>query len=369
MLATILFVSGAVNAQVLSYNDLPVLKVSTPIPQSTHVPGDVDGDGFADLLWFNPQTSQFAYWLMRTDELGHASRVGSRTINVTPGYVVGAVGDFNGDGKTDVFFTSAANDLWLWTSNGTSFVSQQSYDYPAGWKLVGAGDIDGDGRDDLLWTNDTTCQFAYWLMNGATRIGSRVMDVTCGYRPVAIGYFSPVNRLSIIWQGSAGDTWIWDSKAGGFSSHHFVDVDPAYNILSLGGGRFGTNIGMVIQTNAYTRDSFGNLNGQVGASLVTRQFDANLEQVQVQVQGLVGGGANLPAGSAGYTVAPQGLGAAGLIYVNGIDYQPRWLSMCTVAAAMPGDDTSCTRLDYPATWHVIGAEASQNAYAADPTSP
>ncbi len=38
------------------------------------------------------------------------------------------------------------------------------------------------------------------------------MSVTCGYYPISIGYYTPSNRLSVIWTNPAQDLQIWDSS-------------------------------------------------------------------------------------------------------------------------------------------------------------
>ena len=158
----------------VSFHTLPVV-TSAPIPGSPRIPGDFNGDGISDILWFNPGTSQLGYWTMTTASNGLPKRTGAHLYNITPGYFIGAAGDFDGDGYTDLVFTSSNHDLWLWTNtHGGTFHSTQIYSYPADWQLIGAGDINGDGKDDLLWLNPSTCQFAYWLMDGGKRIGARI---------------------------------------------------------------------------------------------------------------------------------------------------------------------------------------------------
>jgi hypothetical protein len=176
------FGTTRISAQGISFTSLPALQVSTPIPGSTHVPGDMDGNGVSDILWFNPTISQFGYWLMSTnDATGAVTRIGTKTYNVTPGYFVGAVGDLNGDGLADLVFTSNNDDLYLWTNNGNgTFTSTSLGTYPAGWTLVGAGDIDGDGQDDLLWINRSQCEFGYWLMKNGVHTASKTINIACG---------------------------------------------------------------------------------------------------------------------------------------------------------------------------------------------
>ncbi|WP_266183958.1 FG-GAP repeat domain-containing protein [Dyella humicola] len=150
------------------------------------IPYDLNGDCVSDILWMNDQTHQFGWWLMgppyTQSGTQYLSRTVGGTLSVTPGYWIAASGDFNGDFKADLVWTSNNRDLYLWTSTGTGFSSQYIGTYPAGWKLVGAADIDGDGIDDLIWENDEACEYGYWLMNGNTVKSSKAMSVTCGFQ-------------------------------------------------------------------------------------------------------------------------------------------------------------------------------------------
>ena len=81
------------------------------------------------------------------------------------------VGDFNGDGKTDL--------LWKRASTGSNYVTlmngctKGSYGYLGGnsdgLSIIGVGDFNGDGKTDLLWKRASTGSNYATLMNGLTR--------------------------------------------------------------------------------------------------------------------------------------------------------------------------------------------------------
>src|SRR5690242_13741151 len=64
------------------------------------------------------------------------------------------VGDFNGDGRSDVFWRNGgtgANTIWksanVSTREALVMVSNLR------WTIVGQGDFDGDGHADVFWRN------------------------------------------------------------------------------------------------------------------------------------------------------------------------------------------------------------------------
>jgi len=347
-------------AQDITFGTLPALQVSTPIPQGTHVPGDMDGNGVSDLFWFNPSTSQFAYWLMDTnDATGAVTRIGSRTFNITPGYFVGAIGDFNGDGLADVVFTSNNHDLYLWTNNGSGgFTSKQLASYPAGWLLVGAGDIDGDGQDDLLWLNPSQCEFGYWLMKNGVPTTTKAVKIACGYYPLSIGYYTPTNRLSIIWTSALNDLYVWDSAGNGFASYSLGTYGQNNMLVAIGGGFAGANMSLMTAQADANSPTTG---GAYGYAL-SRVFNASLQQSSYIEDIVWDGGVVLPLSSAGYLIEGRGTNLPGLIYE---DPQFQRIGVCPPAGGIPGAENgpapypeSCPFFSYPQGWYVIGALAN-----------
>ncbi|MGI0026125.1 MAG: FG-GAP repeat domain-containing protein, partial [Nitrososphaera sp.] len=79
-------------------------------------------------------------------------------------------GDFNGDGKTDLFWhNSNTGDISAWLMNGDRVSQYTSYDdvpFSSGWHLRGFGDFNGDGKTNLFWYNSNTGETSAWLMNG-----------------------------------------------------------------------------------------------------------------------------------------------------------------------------------------------------------
>ena len=134
--------------------------------------GDFNGDGRSDLALIDTSATLTIYVALSngdgTFSLGSAQTFGGETWNIfNP-----TVGDFNGDGKADLAFTTVCaissgscsvgdnNSLYVATSSGSgTFTMSARQDLgPSGWTdyYTYAGDFNGDGKTDLLF--NSTCQ-------------------------------------------------------------------------------------------------------------------------------------------------------------------------------------------------------------------
>ncbi|RUL67105.1 VCBS repeat-containing protein [Dyella dinghuensis] len=345
------------SSPVVSFNTLPVLQPTTPIPGSSHIPDDFNGDGTSDLLWFNPTLSQVGYWTMNANVAANVggstvTRTGVSTFNVTTGYFVGAVGDFNGDGYADLVFTSPNHDLWLWTNNqhgGWTSTKIGNAAYPSQWQLIGAGDVDGDGHDDLLWLDPSECKFGYWTMNGATVTSTHTINVACGYYPVSVGYYSPSNRLSILWTSPANDLYIWDSTASGFKSYNLTPY-VSYNLTltgtwAMGGGTAGADMFI---------ESYGGPQPQYACAQYSRIFDVNGNQTDVVKDSFCDGGVNGQPGVGAYLIQNNNSGTTGFY---GLDQSSDTISTEGLVSTQAPFFYSFNSWTFPAGWYLVGAPA------------
>ena len=110
------------------------------------------------------------------------------TVANPPFRVVG-VGDFNGDGHADVlWFNANSGALVEWLLDGQGNVIANpilsstcgSGCYPQ-WQVVGVGDFNGDRRADVLWFNAKSGALGEWLLDGQGNvISSPILSGACG---------------------------------------------------------------------------------------------------------------------------------------------------------------------------------------------
>jgi hypothetical protein len=132
--------------------------------------GDFDGDGKADVLWRHATLGQNYIYFMD----GTTIKPSEGFIRAVPdlNWQVKGVGDFDGDGKADIVWrnsTSGQNYLYLMegmvikpTEGSIRTVTDLA------WQIVAVGDYDGDGKSDLLWRNSSTGENYLYPMDGTT---------------------------------------------------------------------------------------------------------------------------------------------------------------------------------------------------------
>lgn len=147
---------------------------------------DFNGDLKTDLLWRNFSTGANGIWLMNNANVTTFASLPTLPVSTSTDWELN-LGDFNGDGKADLFwrdYVSGQNGIWL--MDGTrvaTFASQPSLPtlFSSGntsdW-FSNVADLNGDGRSDLIWRDQVTGNNSVWLMNGSSIIaGASLLTV------------------------------------------------------------------------------------------------------------------------------------------------------------------------------------------------
>ncbi|MFE7599790.1 FG-GAP-like repeat-containing protein [Streptomyces sp. NPDC057494] len=136
-------------------------------------PGDVNGDGFADLVARQASTGD-VYVVGGTADHRLKARVRIGTNWKLYKKLFGA-GDLNGDGRGDLLGVDASGVLWRYSSTATGGVTARLKVGP-GWggysSLVAVGDLSGDGRADLV-ARDTAGKLWRYSGTGTGAYGAR----------------------------------------------------------------------------------------------------------------------------------------------------------------------------------------------------
>jgi hypothetical protein len=126
----------------------------------------------ADILWRNVD-GRIAEWTMNGLTVAGGGFVNGGA-SVTSDWTIAGVGDFSGDRKADILWQNTDGRVGLWQMDGASLVlggfANSGTPVTPDWHIAGVGDFSGDGKSDILWRNDDG-RIAEWNMNGTTIVG------------------------------------------------------------------------------------------------------------------------------------------------------------------------------------------------------
>ncbi len=176
--------------------------------------GDFNGDARSDILWRNRATGQV--W---EEQLNGLTIIGSGTVaTVGLEWELAAVGDFNGDSRSDILWRHVTTgQVWQYQLNGLATIGSGAVTTLGhDWRIEGAGDFNGDGRSDILWRNAITGQVWEYQLNGTSVINAALVG-TLGldWQIEGIGDFNLDGRSDILWRNlTNGQVWEYQMDGG-----------------------------------------------------------------------------------------------------------------------------------------------------------
>ncbi|MEU3609377.1 FG-GAP-like repeat-containing protein [Streptomyces sp. NPDC035033] len=139
-------------------------------------PGDVDGDGHADLIARQTTTGDMYFYAGTADHrLKTRVRIGT---NWKLYQRITGAGDLDGDGRGDLLGIDGSGVLWAYYGTPGGGVTPRTR-VGGGWQIYsavqGVGDLDGDGDGDLVARDTSGRLYAYYSF-GTGRTGNRYGD-------------------------------------------------------------------------------------------------------------------------------------------------------------------------------------------------
>ncbi|HET6728524.1 MAG TPA: Ig-like domain-containing protein, partial [Jiangellaceae bacterium] len=227
-----LFVAGVRDAtgEFAPVFTIPFVTAPAPPPtypvNGTYSPfsGDLDANGFDDIVWYGPGTVPDSMWLFDGD-----GRVGV-PISVGGTYVP-AVGDLDGNGYDDIFWYrpgTASDGIWYF---GPSDITARSATVNGTYTPV-TGDFDRNGYDDILWYGRGTIPDTIWYFT-ASGLRGRAVTVNGFYNPMA-GDFNRDGYGDVFWYvpGSGAEA-TWYGQPAGFRGASAPAVAGTYTTRVL----------------------------------------------------------------------------------------------------------------------------------------
>jgi FG-GAP-like repeat len=183
---------------------------------------DFNGDGKTDIFWRNNQTNQNGLWLMDGARISQASF--APNVAEEQGWQDVRFGDFNGDGKTDFLWRNTiSGDIGIWLMDGgqiqqAAVVARVSPDW-----VPEVTDFNGDGKTDLFWQNQSTGQTSFWIFDGTRLADSGFLPtIPLGWKP-SVGDFNGDGKGDIFWRNNiTGQNSVWTFNGRQLTAAQFV---------------------------------------------------------------------------------------------------------------------------------------------------
>lgn len=205
--------------------------------------GDFDGDGRTDLLWRFNKENDYGVWATAANGGFTSSVPGARfTVEDDSWSIIGS-GDFNGDGVDDLLWRHQDGALsnWLGTKGGGFSINDANalVQVPNDWQVAGTGDFNGDGRTDLFWRNSNG-MISNWLSteSGGHFINDEYGLLNFGDDPLYIGDFNADGDDDLLWRTDRGELILTPGSDGYFDFHlgsgFVTSVSPDWQIEGVG---------------------------------------------------------------------------------------------------------------------------------------
>jgi Ca2+-binding RTX toxin-like protein len=201
--------------------------------------GDFNGDGRADVLWRNDGGEVYVWASQAT---GWTVSFQGQTLGYTPNdWQIKGVGDFNGDGRSDLLWRNDGGEVYLQVSSSTGPVqlTGQTLGFVDNtWAIQGVGDFNGDGRADILWRNAVDGEMYVWNSQATGPValsGQSLGFVPLSWQVASIGDYDGDGRSDILWRNVNGDVYVWNSNDTGpvaFAGQGLGHTPADWHILS-----------------------------------------------------------------------------------------------------------------------------------------
>ncbi len=203
--------------------------------------GDVNADGYDDIVLHNPDTGCLSIWLMGSDGFHHELTISDPTISQLTAF---GPADFDGNGTADLLFLDGTTgDMYVWfmQKNG-SYQSEPVGTFPpSSLRLIAQADYDGNGVADILWYEPSLDFYSvcyttddHTLMRQCRYLG--IPDDTTS-TVAASGDFNGDGTQDILWYNrNSGDVQMWLMDSQGIKGSMALPSSPLQNGVIIGAG-------------------------------------------------------------------------------------------------------------------------------------
>jgi VCBS repeat-containing protein len=188
--------------------------------------GDFDGDGDSDIVWHH-NTGEVEVWSIEGTTVTETALP-----TVSTAWNIEDSGDFDGDGDSDIVWRhSTTGQTVTWEMEDGNLARTHNFGFVGvSWEFAATGDFDGDGDDDFLWRNDSTGQTVTWEMEDGEFVTNHNLPlVGSSWNVEGTGDFDGDGDDDILWRDNAGTVVTWDMEDGVYASHQVLAVSVSNN--------------------------------------------------------------------------------------------------------------------------------------------
>lgn len=195
--------------------------------------GDLNGDGYPDILWRNDTDGSLAVWFLQGEQV-----IGTQYLSIPAvadfSWRIAGIGDVDGDGFADIVWQHTAGWLAVWFMRGSTVLSTRMLDVPqvsdTNWQIAAVTDLDGDGKADLVWHHATQGWVATWYLRGTAVTFTRLLSIPQVADPnwqlAAAGHVDSSGVPALVWRNTSdGTVALWTMS--GYAVTGTVYTNPA----------------------------------------------------------------------------------------------------------------------------------------------
>jgi FG-GAP-like repeat len=138
---------------------------------------DFNGDGKSDIFFQNTDGTLATWYL---DGVSLISPTLLSPSNAGAGWSAAATADINQDGNEDIVFQHTDGTLAAWYLNGVDLNSATLFNPTSAgdvrWRVAAATDLNGDGNADLIFQHSGDRTLSTWFLNGVDLISARLLN-------------------------------------------------------------------------------------------------------------------------------------------------------------------------------------------------
>jgi len=208
-------------------------------------PGDMNIDGYADILWRHGTSGRNVVHLM--DGAPDSTSVATNTTISTvaaPQWQIAGNGDYNGDDNADILWRDTGTGrIVMHLMDGINILSNVDVATVSDpqWKIVGSGDYNGDTKSDMLWRHGVSGRNVVLLMDGATILSNTdsSLIVSQQWQVAGNGDYNGDGKSDVLWRHSGnGRNVVHLMDGASISSNTDISIVPAPQWTVVGNGDY-----------------------------------------------------------------------------------------------------------------------------------